>query len=181
MATVHDDREGWLPGALHRPVSDAQPAGANDATPTGDGNELAAFVLSNTTVDRDAHVRDALQHEIDYRRQRRAAIFTWANSVLIAVTGGVVALQVQGDQPISTSQRLVLSLAVLVVGAFSSLWWRDHRLQGAAARKKLDDVNAGLAPELRYESDRLSNLVGGFYAILLMMVITLTAIWVPVQ
>ncbi len=51
--------------------------------------------------------RAALQLEIQYRRDRRTGIFTWAQSVLIAVTGVVVTLQVQGERAIDAQRGVV--------------------------------------------------------------------------
>ena len=48
--------------------------------------------------------RSILQDEVDYRRNRRSGIFTWASSILIAVTGGVMAIQLNSGRTLSDSR-----------------------------------------------------------------------------
>jgi hypothetical protein len=123
--------------------------------------------------------REVLQQEIDYRRERRSAIFTWSSSLLVAITSGVVILQVQGDQPMSVAQKAVLSSATLILGVYAALWWDDHRRQGAVARAEVKKIDRQMSIPFHEHRSLRSDLVGGLLAILLLTVTALLAIWLP--
>jgi hypothetical protein len=125
--------------------------------------------------------RGVLQQEVDYRRARRSAIFTWASSLLVAITGGVVALQVQGDQPLQPSQKVVLSVASIILGGYAALWWDDHRRQGKFARGKVKAIEAELGIQFDQMPSLRSDLIGGLLAILLLTVTALVTIWLPLS
>ncbi len=134
------------------------------------------------TTDRDAlrYERGILQEEVKYRRDRRIAIFTWANSILIAVTGGVIALQSNSDRTLGDAQKVILSSAVLVLGVYSALWWNKQRLKGQALRGRQGEIDLQLGIDNPDHLDGRTNKVGGLVALIILTVIAITAIWVPV-
>jgi hypothetical protein len=57
-------------------------------------------------------VRDLLDKEITYRRERREQIFTWASSLLVAIIGGTIALTTQGRDSLGGRQQGGLCAAI---------------------------------------------------------------------
>lgn len=109
-----------------------------------------------------------LQHEIDYRRRRRSDIFTWANTILLAITGGSIALQQQSGASLTLSQRLVVSFAVVVLAAYSILWWLRQRELGRALKARLRLVERDLGIEAASEGGTIPDWIGSVLCIVLL-------------
>lgn len=64
-----------------------------------------------------------LYKELEYRRRREWEIFSWCSTLLVAITGGLIALQTrQGAYPFHLGQKISISLAVLVLVAYAVFW-----------------------------------------------------------
>lgn len=64
-----------------------------------------------------------LYKELEYRRRRQWEIFTWCSTLLVAITGGLIALQTrQQASPFQLGQKISISLAVLVLVVYAVLW-----------------------------------------------------------
>jgi hypothetical protein len=70
---------------------------------------------------------DLASKELDFRREKQWDIFSWCSTILVAITGGVIALQA-GTQPhpLVWPQRAIISLAVVVLVAYAVLWLRHN-------------------------------------------------------
>ena len=123
--------------------------------------------------------REILQHEIDFRRERRWGIFTWASTLLVAVIGGTVALQQQSGVALGPGQKILLSAAVVILAGYSCIWWESHRRVGSAIRKQLFELDRSLGLEWARTPTGLPRRVGGFYTILLLAIAAVAAIWLP--
>jgi hypothetical protein len=121
--------------------------------------------------------RDALMKEVDYRRDRRAAIVTWSTSVLVGLTGGITFINVQ-SQELSAGHRVILSFAVLVFGLFAAAWWEDQRQIGREYKRRLEELDETMGWLVTAPDPLWSRLVGGLVAILLLTVAALASIWV---
>jgi hypothetical protein len=137
----------------------------NDPEPKSDDHE------------RWRYERSILQEEVDYRRNRRSGIFTWASSILIAVTGGVMAIQLNSGRTFSDGQRLILSSAVIVLGGYAALWWEKQRRRGQALHRDLATIDQRLEIEPRKPTGGILDKVGGLVAIILLTIAALAAIW----
>ena len=124
-----------------------------------------------------AEERAIVQHELDYRRARRWSIFTWVNTILLAVTGGVTALEQQTNESLGLAQKVVLSGAVLVLGLYSSAWWKAQRSIGTGLRQRLNDIDAKLDIRLPDGRGGVPDQIGAFYLILLLTIAAIAAIW----
>jgi hypothetical protein len=71
-------------------------------------------------------IPDALATEIAHRRQRRQPIFSWAGSILVAITGGTIGLTFKEHKSLSPAQKAVLSVAIGVPGAHAIIWIDHH-------------------------------------------------------
>lgn len=125
--------------------------------------------------------RSILQDEIKYRRDRRSGIFTWASSILMAVTGGVIAIQLNSGRVLEGSQKIILSGAVLVLALYAGLWWDKQRRRGQVLRKEQVKIDLGLQLFVPEYEGSLLNKVGGLVAIILLALTALAAIWIPVS
>ena len=64
-----------------------------------------------------------LYKELEYRRRRQWEIFSWCSTLLVAITGGLIALQTrQQASPFHLGQKISISLAVLVLAAYAVFW-----------------------------------------------------------
>ena len=59
--------------------------------------------------------REAIADEVKYRRDRRSSIFSWASSLLVGVSGGVVALTYSAGKQLGYWQQSILTVAVFVL------------------------------------------------------------------
>jgi hypothetical protein len=146
--------------------------GADIDPPTGSGRSAATEALP-------LEKRAILQHELDYRRARRLSIITWANTLLVAITGGAVGLQVQPENSLSTEQRLLSTAAIVVLVGLSAMWWRSHRRierDLLARRSKLDEM-LGVDLGSDHTDDPLH--VRGVYSIVLLGIAAVLALWIP--
>ncbi|MFL5648798.1 MAG: hypothetical protein ACJ776_10440 [Chloroflexota bacterium] len=135
--------------------------------------------LQATSDDREQwrYERKILQDEVDYRRSRRSGIFTWASSILIAVTGGVMAIQLNSGRSFSDVQRWILSVAVVVLGGYAALWWEKQRKRGGAIHRQLRTIDERLGIAASERTGGLLDKVGGLVAIILLTMAAIAAIW----
>ena len=131
--------------------------------------------MSSDDFEHLRYERSLLQAELDYRRRRRWEIFRWVNTVLLGVVGGVIFFQ---PQTLTVSQKLIGSLAILVIGLYSAAWWERQRRIGRQLHAAINDVDQGLGrPQPPYKSTLLDP-VGGLFMILLLAMTAIAAIWV---
>jgi len=123
--------------------------------------------------------RAIVQHELDYRRARRLSIMTWGNTLLVAIAGGAVGLQVQSGNDLSTNQRVLFTAATLLLVGLTVAWWLSHRRienDLIEHRKKLDDVLGVDLGSLHTDDFRH---VRGVYAVVLLGIAAVLALWIP--
>ena len=104
----------------------------SDTKPTV-GSEKAKFV------------RDTMWAEIGYRRDKMWKLFSWVNTILTGITGGVIALKTHPDKPfnLSLGYRVALTIAVagLVVHAYSWLTYNWSKVREIWAGLKSYSTN----------------------------------------
>jgi hypothetical protein len=122
--------------------------------------------------------RQTLQHELDYRRGRRADILKWGNAILVAVTGGAIGLQSQ-ETSLTEPQRLALSASVAVVGVYSTLWWTAQRRIGSGLRSRMAELDHSLGISIPDHRGGIPDQIGGGYSIVLLTIVAIIAIWLP--
>ena len=69
---------------------------------------------------------EAFTKEIDYRREKRWRIFSWASSILLAALGGVIALTGKGFQ-FTSLRRTVTAVAVISICLYALYWISMNR------------------------------------------------------
>jgi hypothetical protein len=83
--------------------------------------------------DKAKFVRDTLLGEIGYRRDKMWKLFSWVNTVLTGITGGVVALKTRPDEPfnLTLGYRVALTIAVAGLAVHACVWlsynWKKVR------------------------------------------------------
>jgi hypothetical protein len=77
--------------------------------------------------------------ELDYRRDKEWNIFSWCSSILVAITGGAIALQVGQPNKLVFSQRMIVSFAVVVLVGYSVLWLSYNHKMEKQARHSFDE------------------------------------------
>ena len=79
---------------------------------------------TNEITDKFRFSRQELEKERAHRRDKVWKIFSWAATILVAVTGGIIALKTNssGNLKISWFDRGVISGATLFLTGFASLW-----------------------------------------------------------
>jgi len=84
--------------------------------------------------------RQAIESEIAHRREKLWRIFSWAASLLVAITGGFIALKANRQSQFDPTrfQRAMLLLAVIVLTVHASLWLTQNLLREEDAQKDLD-------------------------------------------
>jgi hypothetical protein len=78
--------------------------------------------------------------ELDFRRDKQWQIFSWCSSILVAITGGAIALQM-GPQPrqLLPIQRGIISFAIVVLVGYAFLWLSHNWYMEKQARSCFGD------------------------------------------
>ena len=130
-------------------------------------------------IERAKYIRDALATEIAHRRQRRQQIFSWASSLLVAITGGTIALTFKEHRSLSPLQKTVLTLAIGVLGLHAIIWI-DHHWEAEKKAKAEIMAHNGLlgipAVETLPRKDWTTMV-----AVVLLAVAALLAVLIPIQ
>ncbi len=72
--------------------------------------------------------REQLEQERAHRREKLWKIFSWAGTILVAITGGTVALKTDPPDKFNSSWLLWATViaAVLILAAYSVLWIKQN-------------------------------------------------------
>jgi hypothetical protein len=121
-------------------------------------------------------VVDLACKELDFRREKQWDIFSWCSTILVAITGGAIVLQV-GPQPhqLLPVQRRIISLAVVVLVGYAVLWLSHNWKMEKKARSCLSDDKLW-GPTSR---DLVAWVVGYRVALVLLGAAALLAVWCP--
>lgn len=123
-------------------------------------------------------LRAILQHELDYRRERRLSIVTWANTILVAITGGVIGLGLDPKTEFTDRQRFVMSAAVVILVGFSYLWWQSHRHLEVLLKERVSTYDTSWNIQLGDATREHGPLhVRGVVSVILLGLAALAAIW----
>ena len=83
----------------------------------------AYLEIDDKTFDRFKYAREVAQKALDDRRDKAWRIFSWTSSILLAVTGGLVAIADKGEQRIPLIPHgTFLWLAILVLTVYACVW-----------------------------------------------------------
>jgi uncharacterized membrane protein YkvI len=114
---------------------------------------------------------ELMEHELDYRRTKQWNVFSWSSGILVAITGAMLALQ--RSEALSKTQRVPITIAVLVLTVFACLWLDYNSKQ---EKRTAEQVKADTNWNVRGD-----NPPPGYRgAVILLAVAALFAIWVPV-
>jgi len=91
-----------------------------------------------TTLDDKLRVlaRQAVLEEITFRMTKLWWIFSWTSTVLIAITGGVIALRT-GGQSLELAHQVLIAASAVVIGLYAVIWLRQNLRLEALARNAL--------------------------------------------
>jgi uncharacterized membrane protein len=92
--------------------------------------------------------RDAIAKEIEHRRDKLWKIFSWASALLVAITGGLIALKAKDKNfALTTIQFRLLLWSVIVLTGYACLWVKQNLDLEEYAQKVLDgyDNRLGIA------------------------------------
>ena len=123
--------------------------------------------------------RRIYQDELDYRRRRRHDIFAWSSSLLIAITGAVIAAGLHVSTSLAVQDRIVATIAVAALASYSGLWWHGQRRLGQALRRRIEEIDHRLGIELPQDERGALQRVGGLLTLMLLAVVAVFAIWLP--
>ena len=80
--------------------------------------------------------RKAVLEEITFRMTKLWRIFSWTSTILVAITGGVIAIRT-GEQVIKPVHQYLIAAAALTVGLYAVIWLRQNLKLEAMARDAL--------------------------------------------
>jgi hypothetical protein len=121
-------------------------------------------------------VRDIMWAEIGYRRDKMWKLFSWVNTLLTGITGGVIALKTHPDKPfnLGLGYKVALTMAVagLVVHAYFWLGYNWSKVREIWAGLKAYGDASGIT---FVEFGRSPVRYG--YAVVLLGLAAVVAIW----
>ncbi len=132
---------------------------------------------TNQGAEDPKYIRDVLAKEIAYKRERRDQIFSWASSLLVAMTGGTIAVTYTKQQQLPVYQRQILTVAALVLCIDVCFWMYHHRQDEMRARRKIERCNTLLSIP-KYEKKKKAVDLGHTIAIILLTLAAICAVWV---
>ncbi len=85
------------------------------------------------------------QKEVDYRREKRWRIFSWASSLLVGSIAGAVAITADNTKvlPIYPHKTFMI-VAVLTLAVYAIIWIRYNGIAETNARKNLHEIEKHL-------------------------------------
>jgi hypothetical protein len=69
--------------------------------------------------------RQAVLEEINFRMTKLWWIFSWTSTVLVAITGGVLALR-REDGCLELEQHALVATSAVVIGSYAIIWLRQN-------------------------------------------------------
>ena len=81
-----------------------------------------------TNGDISKEVIEFVQKELEYRRRKLWDIFSWCSTMLIAITGGIFALETAAQRPLVFNrwEKGAIIFAVAVITVYAILWMNYH-------------------------------------------------------
>src|SRR5436309_945896 len=86
-------------------------------------------------------VRDVLAAEIANRREKQWKIFSWSSTLLVGITGGVIALTFEKEKPLHLLPRLLLTLSTFALAGYSWLWCERNVRSEEETQKELNKIH----------------------------------------
>jgi hypothetical protein len=117
------------------------------------------------TDDSRATIVDLLRQELDYRRSMQWNVFSWCSTILIAIAGGVIALQ--RTSSLHIVQQGIVSFAVAGLATYGYFWINHHMDRENQVRKCItNEVKAEIwPPRSHVPGDRVTIIVLGSAAL----------------
>jgi hypothetical protein len=109
---------------------------------------LPVETTTEKTLDGNLRVlaRQAVLEEITFRMDKLWRIFSWASTVLVAITGGVIAIQTEKVSLIN-SHRYIIAVCSIVIGIYALIWLQQNLRFESLARDALAAHNKALGIE----------------------------------
>jgi len=125
--------------------------------------------------DSNGTIVELLRQELEFRRSKQWDIFSWCSTLLVAIAGGVIALEKQQTSLLHPAQRVVVSLAVATLASYGFIWHKHHE-----ARE--DEIRRLITQETMCKIWKPRKKVpGARAAVVVLGIAALAAIWVPFQ
>jgi hypothetical protein len=80
--------------------------------------------------------RQAVLQEITFRMTKLWWIFSWTSTVLVAITGGVIALRREAGS-LAMAQHVLIAASAAVIGSYAVIWLRQNLKLEVLARNAL--------------------------------------------
>jgi hypothetical protein len=151
-----------------RPMENQAPEGkgskpeCESSKPEGKSSNDAAKDQSHED---DKYFHDLYNGRITHRRDRRQQIFSWASGLLVAITGGTVALTYKNQfsntsqsppshgQSLAPEVQFIIVFAVSLIGLYAFSWINYHWWKETNAEKELQKYESklGISEERHHE------------------------------
>jgi hypothetical protein len=109
-----------------------------------------------------------LEKQLTERLEKLWRIFSWSSRIIISIIGGVIALEKINGMPLTTTERIILSLVILMLSCYSYLWIKENLDNEKKIRGELHSIMSK-----KFNYDKLRDLdpthpkYGGFKEIIL--------------
>ena len=123
--------------------------------------------------------REILAKQVEYRREKQWKIFSWTNSILLGITGGLIAISGKGFV-LQTYHKVVLLGAIIVLTAYSCIWINENWRKSEDVNCKMVSYDTRFKFSLAYSSPK--RILGLGYVptvILLALAAAITIFLVP--
>lgn len=85
----------------------------------------------------------------------------------------------EGGESLTLAHKVLFSVAVIALAAYSGIWWQAQRRIGNSHRRELTRLDGLLGVRLNEDRGGLSDKVGGLYTIVLLAVVAVVSLWLP--
>ena len=87
--------------------------------------------------------RATVLSEITFRTEKLWRIFSWASAILVALTGGIIALRTD-EKDLTLWPRVFLVASIAILAAYAILWLNQNLKLERAARDALESHDSAL-------------------------------------
>lgn len=114
-------------------------------------------------------ILNTLESQLNHRLEKLWRVFSWCNSILIAITAGIIALPKTHGVIFSISQLLIISSVILILALYAYLWIDENLKLEGKIRDQLDRIFAEELNYPAYKELRPDKAKFGYKAVILLL------------
>jgi hypothetical protein len=138
-----------------------------------ESDQPTEFALSRDIAELK-YAREAVNSELRHHQDKKRQIFSWASTLLVAITGGVISIENRG--PLPSLSRFASTVAVGILWFQALLWGKEQSASEKALKVELGTIDKHLRIPTHHRPFR-APYVGARETLSLLAIAAIIAIW----